>query len=99
MELLNYLKPLSKFLRIALLTTLVSSQAYAHAMVFQGPLVVDANYIQQNGNVIIGNYQGTLTPTRYYYHGINASYDYLLKLARPRRFNSGNYCSCQHYCD
>ena len=33
----------------------------AGAVVFQSPLVVDDTYIQQHGNVITGNYQGTTT--------------------------------------
>jgi hypothetical protein len=33
----------------------------AYAIIYQGPLVVDKVYVKKNGNVITGNYAGTLT--------------------------------------
>jgi hypothetical protein len=33
----------------------------ANAIIYQGPLVVDNNYIKKHGNTITGNFQGTLT--------------------------------------
>ncbi|MES2217983.1 MAG: right-handed parallel beta-helix repeat-containing protein [Pseudomonadota bacterium] len=57
----NVLKPVFRFSKFILLTSFISSSAYAHAPVFQGPLVVNAAYVQANGSVISGNYQGTAT--------------------------------------
>ncbi|MES2216993.1 MAG: hypothetical protein V4501_01135 [Pseudomonadota bacterium] len=33
----------------------------ANAIIYHGPIVVDDNYIKMNGNIITGNYQGTMT--------------------------------------
>jgi hypothetical protein len=55
----SYLKTFFYLSKIILLTTLISSPA--HAIVFQSPIIVDDAYIKKNGNVIIGNFQGTST--------------------------------------
>ncbi len=58
---MNYLPALVEFSKIVLITLFFSLPAHAEAIVFQPPLVVDQTYINKNGNVITGNYQGTLS--------------------------------------
>ena len=47
-----------KFSKLFLLTALISTTA--HATVFQKPIIVDDAYIKQNGNVIVGNFEGNI---------------------------------------
>jgi parallel beta-helix repeat protein len=48
-------------LATTMLTCALLPFSNAYAIHYQGPLVVDSNYVKKHGNVITGNYQGSTT--------------------------------------
>ncbi|MES2219068.1 MAG: right-handed parallel beta-helix repeat-containing protein [Pseudomonadota bacterium] len=56
------LSTLFDFSKVLLLSSLMSTSLHAQPnTTYLPPIIVDANYIKTNGNIITGNYQGTAT--------------------------------------